>query len=307
MLRDTPERAQLRCPTCRSHEGSHPLHWANIVRADDDEVLDGALGCRHCGASYPVEAGVAVVLREAAAFLEGSRTDPALSTYLWADYLRDLDPLPIGLRADPHPVQLLVAELQPTWHVLDLGCGTGGATFAMAAAGSAFALGIDRSWERIEAAIRLRRTGRYLASIPAAVGHVGEVQIDRPDLCGASCDFLVGDAIDPPLSAASWDAVVLGMVYDTVRAPGLLLGQAGALLRDHGLLLAASPYQFTDQTEHRPADPAMDLRSRLATGAHGTRFSGISEGDALWILRDNARRYFAYLVDTVLARKEPTS
>lgn len=266
-------------------------------------MLDAHLVCESCAAGYPVVEGVATILSDPSGAEPGSADDDVhLSTWLWSDYGRNVAPLPDGLRSDPHPIELLLPHLELGARVLDLGCGTGGATFA-AAGVAGFTLGIERSPARVAAAIELRRTGRLRLPLATAQGHVQAIELAPAGVREAPCDFLVADIVDPPLAPELWDAVVLGMVYDVVRAPGLLLGQAGALLRTGGLLLQASPYQFGQNHDFRPEDPGADLRVRLGTGAHGTAFCGLLEEERLWVLRDNARRFFAYRLDVVLGRK----
>lgn len=59
-----------------------------------------------------------------------------------------------------------------------------------------------------------------------------------------SVTWVVGDALDPPLAAESFAAVVALNLLDAVPEPLILLGQCEALLRPGGVLLTASPYHF---------------------------------------------------------------
>lgn len=247
-----------------------------------------SLGCERCGAGFAVLDGVAEVLREP---LTDAPGDPIVGTWLRSDYTTQS--LPAGLQPDPPATELLLPELTPSSRVLDLGCGTGGATFAVAQR-AGFVLGVDIQRDRVAAACALQQTGRLAEP----------VALDRPELLGARCDFLVGDAIDPPVAGASWDAVVCLNLFDQVDSPGILLGQMGALLKPGGWLLFACPYQFVPTSPLRNvADPAGDLRHRLDHGTHGTSFDILRDEERLWVIPDNARRFFAYRTHVVLARR----
>ena len=298
MLRTTPERANLRCPTCRDLSGSHALEWGDVRDSDGDDVLAGALRCTGCAMRYPVEDGVAVVVRDVEAYVATERAfdDEQLGTYLWSDYGDRYAPtLPTGLTRGVHPAEDLLLRLTNTDRAIDLGCGSGGSTFRLATR-AGFALGIDARFERIRAAVTLRRRGALEVPVRRHSTWVERGMVEMPDLQGAACDFLVADVVDPPLAPEDWDAALLAMVYDVVNSPALLLDQVGALLKDGGLVCMASPYQFAPA--HQPMDPGADLRRRL-----GTTFAPIAEDERLWLLRDNDRRWFVYVLDVLVGRK----
>ena len=303
MLTSTPERAKLRCPACRDLTGSHALLLDEVRLSEGDEVVTGTLRCQRCRHPYPIEEGVAVVVRDVDAYLATERAfeDEQLGTYLWSDYGERYAPdLPKGLTRGAHPAEDLAMRLEEGARAIDLGCGTGGSTFRLARR-ARFTLGIDARYERVRAAITLRRTGELEVPVRRHSTWVERGRVEMPDLLGAPCDFLVGDVIDPPVAGEDWDAVLLAMVHDVVTDPGMLLGQAGALLHDGGLLCVASPYQFAP--ERQPMDPGADLRQRLGTGAHGTTFAPVAEDERLWVLRDNDRRWFVYVLDVLVGRK----
>ena len=109
---------------------------------------------------------------------------------------------------------LKLVDLSPTAAVLDLGCGTGVVTRALATrdgfAGTV--TGIDQSPDFIAAAQRL-----------AADDGVG----DR-------VEFVVGDVHKLDLAAASFDAVVAHTLISHVRDPLAVLGEAARVVRPGG-------------------------------------------------------------------------
>ena len=126
--------------------------------------------------------------------LEYRGTDPTFTAYREA-YLRRID-------------------LPPGASVLDLGCGTGVVTRAIAARDgfTGTVTGIDQSPDFIAAARRL-----------AAEDGVG----DR-------VEFVVGDAHELDLPAASFDAVVAHTLVSHVRDPLAVLAQAARVVRPGG-------------------------------------------------------------------------
>lgn len=271
MKHGTPERARLRCPACRTAQGAHPLGWHHIQRQDGERVIDGTLACVGCRHEYAVADEVAVLIPDPP---YDTGEDPSLASYVRTDY--GSASFPSGIQPDPPAWDVLLAYLQPAARVLDLGSGVGGSTYGLAQP-NGFTLGLEL------------RSGRVREAVA------------RPEYLSAAVDFAVGNACDPPLTAYDWDAVALLNLYDVVERPDILLGQASALLRPDGLLLCASPYQFTG--EFKPPSPAADLRTRLGTGSSGAHYVKVLETERLWVLQDNERRWFAYSLDVILGRK----
>ncbi|MFT5431715.1 MAG: SAM-dependent methyltransferase [Myxococcota bacterium] len=303
MQRRTPDLADLRCPRCRDETNNHPVRWIEQRHSDKDNVLEGTLACHGCGHRYEVFDGVAALVKDGALDAVNA-DDPQQSTWLWADYAWELTPLPTGLNAEPPAVDLILPHLTPSHRVVDLGCGAGGSTLAMAAH-AGYTLGIELRRGRVEAAQHIRRTGKLTFDLTTVQGHSQPVDVSRPQAPELSSryDLIVGDALDPPLPPGDWDAVVLGALYDVVREPITLLAQAAALLKPGGLLLCNSPYQFSSQADMRPADPATDLRLTLGSGELGCQFEPVDQAERLWVIRDNHYRFFCYRLDCVLARK----
>jgi uncharacterized protein YbaR (Trm112 family) len=77
----------LICPDCVPGEVPLKEETSSI---DGDDILEGRLNCRRCGASYPITGGVARLLPRTfpSEALDGNRyeTDPMVSSYLWSHY-----------------------------------------------------------------------------------------------------------------------------------------------------------------------------------------------------------------------------
>jgi SAM-dependent methyltransferase len=121
---------------------------------------------------------------------------------------RGTDPVFVAYRDE----YLALIDLPHAAAVLDLGCGTGFVTRAIAARTRGTVTGVDQSPEFVAAAQRL-----------AAEEGVG----DRIEL-------VVGDAHELDLAAASFDAVVAHTLVSHVRDPLAVLGQAARVTRPGG-------------------------------------------------------------------------
>ncbi len=280
----TPERFDLRCPRCRDADTSARVRLG-----------PQGLVCAGCGASFPMVEGAAVLVRDPDALIEAQPADPDLTQYLLADFARE-PPLawPAASPVGPCPTSWLVPHLTPGSRVVDLGCGVGGAAFRLASAGHDV-LGLDLRCGRIQAALQLRSHGHQ------ALGDGSRVVALKPR---GHLDFLVGDALDPPLAGEAFDAVVVQNLYDSVVDPVLLLNQCGALLRPGGLLLLATPYQ-PGPVALGP-EPDLALRQLLGTGACGATFTCVTEGETTWGLPDGKRRLVLYRCDVLVGRKLTT-
>lgn len=301
MLESTPERADLRCPRCRSTEGSASIRWGRCSRKDGDEVLDGVLVCESCAGEFPVEEGVAIILRQPDVITYPGPPDPDLGSYVWADFLATSNKTPAWCAAtaplipDPPAVDLLLPRLGRSDRVLDMGCGVGGASFAVAEHAD-FVLGCDLRPGRVKLAIDLRRNGRATAAIRTEAPYTRELEVEVAAVDNA--DFIVADALDPPLAPYDWSAVILNNLWDVVPRVDWLLGQTDALTKPGGWLLVTSPYQFASDAFVTPADPPADLRARLEHAG----YTLTHEEERTWILRDSSRRHFVYRLDVIVAR-----
>lgn len=73
MLRNLLAQQLLTCPACRGvREGQfhdHPLHLHQVLEERDGHLVQGFLACRGCSVRYPVIDGVAVIIKDTAAWL----------------------------------------------------------------------------------------------------------------------------------------------------------------------------------------------------------------------------------------------
>lgn len=162
-----PER--LACPAC--HGG---LDTA-VAAAEGDEVMEGRLRCRGCGAAYPIRRGVPRFVG-AALSPEAARTASAFG-WEWRRFAR-IDP--------HHEAQFLdwIAPAGPATFrgrvVLEGGCGKGRHTRLAARYGAAAVIGLDLS-EAVDVAFANTR------DLPNA--HVVQADLLRPPVRPGACDY----------------------------------------------------------------------------------------------------------------------
>jgi SAM-dependent methyltransferase/uncharacterized protein YbaR (Trm112 family) len=313
----------LVCPACRTEAGAALLEHA----APD------VLTCSRCGLSYPILHGIPLVSSELGAFIEhdlegwigGGPTAPeALGAALpiaaaWGDPAR-------RLRAAGTRVQAAAAYAPGTspliaWvssvleaHApagasrgLDLGCGAGGAACALSAR-LAHVLAIDASGTAL-------RLGRAIASglesilVPEVGSRVRTVAVEPPP--GTRADritWLGGDVHNPPIAGAEFDVVVALNLLDTVRDPSLVLAQALAALRPHGLLILGCPFAWTHQATEPWAWLGDDARRRGPSGADRVRAlvreaaDVLEETEITWVIAHDARTSVSHRVACLAAR-----
>jgi ubiquinone/menaquinone biosynthesis C-methylase UbiE len=111
------------------------------------------------------------------------------------------------------PLLVEAAGIEPRQRVLDVGCGTGGFSRAIAEAASAAVTGVDSSARFIEFATQLA---------PPRRGGV---------------DWLVADAERLPLDEASFDRVLLSLVLHQLAEPEAAVAEAFRVLVDGGIVV----------------------------------------------------------------------
>jgi ubiquinone/menaquinone biosynthesis C-methylase UbiE len=111
------------------------------------------------------------------------------------------------------PILVKAARITPGLDVLDVGCGTGGFTRAIARSAGARVTGYDASERFIEVAKRLP---------PPETGSVA---------------WLVGDAEQLPFEASSFDRVLLSLVLHQLRRPRAAVAEAFRVLRGGGFVV----------------------------------------------------------------------
>jgi SAM-dependent methyltransferase/uncharacterized protein YbaR (Trm112 family) len=323
-----------------------------VYREDGGELLEALLACAdsRCGATYPVVEGVPIVLKDIGSWWRQSK--PAFSSVRSAapgilDYFDGLEtrgtagidarslsgtymdfhygefvdaprpPAPFSSAVNDSHWEKIVGMAHPESgfryaHSLDLGCSVGRFAFELARF-SDLVVGIDLDFGKASAAARIRRK-RELAFERREHGRSFrrvEGSYDPPQ----NVLFLVGDALDPPFAAGSFDLVGALNLLDNVGVPLMLLGQMNALLRDGGTMLLCAPYEWRTEI----ADPAEWLETetvdapsflrRVLEGKElaltGFRFTVEEEHTEVpWILRGHARRWTLFLSHMIKSRKE---
>jgi SAM-dependent methyltransferase len=323
-----------------------------VYREEGKELLEAILACAdpRCGATYPVMEGVPIVLKDIGSWWRQSK--PSLSsvrsaapgirdffdgleargaagidarslsgTYLDFHYGEFVDtpcpPAPFSDAVNDSYWEKIVGMARPESGMrhgrsLDLGCSVGRFAFELARF-SGLVVGIDRDFEKVSVAARLRRRRELVferRELGKAFRRV-EGAFDPPQ----NVLFLVGDALDPPFPAGSFDLVGALNLLDNVGVPLMLLGQMDALLRDGGIMLLGNPYEWRTEI----ADPAEWLETetvdapsflrRILEGKElartGLRFTVEQEhAEVPWMLRGHARRWTLFLSHMIKARKE---
>ncbi|MFA6147121.1 MAG: methyltransferase domain-containing protein [bacterium] len=322
-----------------------------VYREEEGEVLEALLTCAdpRCGAAYPVLDGIPVVLKDVGSWWR--QTKPALSSVRAAapgigDFFDALEargstgidagsllgtyvdfhygefvgaprpPAPFSSAVNDSYWQEIVGMARPDTGMryarsLDLGCSVGRFAFELARV-SDLVVGIDLDFERVSAAAKIRRR-RELSFQRREHGKAFlrvEGTFDPPQ----NVLFLVGDALDPPFPADSFDLVGALNLLDNVGVPLTLLGQMDALLREGGTILLGTPYEWRTEI----ADPSEWLETELLDAPSflrrilegkelartGLRFTIEQEhAEVPWMLRGHARRWTLFLSHMMKARK----
>lgn len=138
-------------------------------------------------------------------------------------------------------------------HIVEVGCGPGGLTFALAAQCGAGAsiIGVDHSAHEIDTAKKLLQ-GQTLTCTLAGEGSLtSALTLAAPQAAKtAKIDFRMADPMCLPAEMQHFDVVVLHDVLDSVASPNAVLGRVGGvrgLVKPNGLLAVSSAYQWKEE------------------------------------------------------------
>ncbi|HYW91632.1 MAG TPA: methyltransferase domain-containing protein [Gammaproteobacteria bacterium] len=120
-------------------------------------------------------------------------------------------------------IDLDLIDLASGGRVLDLGCGEGRHTLAVAMVGGVFAVGLDRSREGLQTS---RRKHGELRGAGVAVDDI---------------DLTVGDALHLPFADARFDRVICSEVLEHIPDYRAALGEVDRVLRPGGILAVSVP------------------------------------------------------------------
>ncbi len=346
------------CPVCARARGTAPaLGLAEGAAEADGDVRSGILVCGEptCRHEYPIVDGIPIIMPELRRHL-GERAielllrddlDPAVmgllgdalgpdswldivrqgvSTYAWDAYA-DLDPdeppggpRPGAARRCLEALLALAAARVPNGRLLDLGCGGGRTSFDLAAANTgALVLGVDSNLALLRLAGRAGQGGQ-IAYARRRIGTVYDERRFAGDLPGRErVDFWACDALALPFAAGQAALVLALNLLDCVTDPHRLLLGMAAVLRPGGLLLLATPFDWSTRATPAAgwigghsqrgegagaAEPL--LQALLTEGAHPLSVPGlqlVGTAEAAWQTRLHARSAVAYSTHLVAARR----
>jgi ubiquinone/menaquinone biosynthesis C-methylase UbiE/uncharacterized protein YbaR (Trm112 family) len=254
-----------------------------------------------------------------------------LSCYVWGHYA-DLDPaeaadaiqrdsvlriLEQGLELESTGSHKILMGAGPT---LDIGCGPGRTTIAIAEKTDRMALGIDLNFSMLRLASTMLRT-KHISYPRRRTGIVYdrrefEVQFSKLELV----DFWACDALALPFSDERFARTVGMNVLDSVGSPQSLLSSIARVLQPDGNALLACPYDWTatvtpieawigghSQRNQAAGECAPWLR-QLLSGANASHTEPalhlVNELDGLpWTVRLHDRSSMHYRVHLVHARR----
>lgn len=286
------------CPACRTAgRGDHRLDLVAGGARDADTVLSGILVCPACRLEFPILDGLPFLVPDPRGFiaqqlfyllmrdelpapvesLVGDAAGPGSafdsmrqhqSSYGW-DHYGDLDPdepdrslpgsmlrcLEAGLRALDRPL---------AGAVIDMGCGPGRSSLALAAAADGLVLGIDLNVPLLRLGARALREG--IASYPRRrVGVVYDRRRFPVSFAGSErVDFWVADALALPFAGQSFGGAAALNLLDCLAAPRDALVELARVLSAAGRAILTTPYDWSAAT----TPPEAWIGGHSQRGAH---------------------------------------
>ena len=246
------------CPVCRSGA----LAVAQSIREDRDDLLEGILSCPNaeCSREYPVIDGIPILVGPIRAWLAAnplqvllrddlsSELESLLGDVLGSgspyDTLRQHTGIYAHDHYEAHSARALLQKVPMTnAPAIDVGCATGGTTFAIAERSGSLTLGIDLNFAMLRVASRALREGtvRYAQRRVGLVYDRREVAFDsaHKDLV----DFWCCDAAALPFPDATFGLATSLNLLDCVNAPREMLREVARVTR--GTVVLATPYDWS--------------------------------------------------------------
>lgn len=344
------------CPVC--HDGGDdgsPLRIAEVARESGGHVLEAILHCSNprCQREYPVIDGVPLLLANLRQFLAenalrllarrdlsssieslvgdclgpGSDFDNArqqVSAYVWEHYggfdPDDRDQTGVrGTMLDALQAGIDLVGPLPEGPVLEVGCGPGGASFALAQRTEEMVLGVDLHLPMLRVAGGVLRDGwvRYDRRSVGLVYERRDFPV-RPPLA-ENVDFWACDAISLPFLPSTFSVAVALNVLDCVYAPReFLTSLAGVLRQESGRAILTSPYDWSSgatpvegwlggHSQRSPARGSSEaaVRTLLTPGAPGAAENPLSllseRGELPWNVRLHDRATMSYRLHLLVA------
>lgn len=308
--------------------------------------------CTGCSQQFPILDGVPLAVKDVGAYLEKHlpllslrrdlpqesmaflmRGAPAGSTlaqlhmylnaYLVAHYPEQAQAQ--GIASVPHgepgwwPVvreelAKAVADLGGGGRALVVGCAVGREMRMLAELGMEV-IGLESSFIPARIAQQLCRGLVYQGLVTHRNEQLRAFSVEG--FAGSQCNVVVGDVLDPPFSAHSFDLLVLLNLVDAVASPLTGLQQCHALLRKGGQMLLASPFHWSPAcTEPRErfgdswravggSNSGLDVLLALLEGRMlaelKTEVLGLRKR-VPWVLRRHEQSYDVFLSDMLRVR-----
>lgn len=341
------ERFRPGCPTCR--ETGSALEVLIASEGDSAHLRNGILVCPrlHCRREYPVIDGIPILIANIREYLEqqlpsilrrrdlphviesllsdasvGS-TDEAhrqvLSSYAY-DHYGDL--APELAESDPSPAAILRVLLSnlslgapPRGLVLDLGCGPGRSSFALAEAGADLVLGVDLSFSlaSLGASLLLRNALRFDLRRSGLSYDRVEIQAALPG--AEKVDFWIANALALPFMSQQLDGLCAMNLLDCLPAPHDFLALSAELLRDEASLWLSTPFDWSPQVT--PPEHWIGGHSQRGQGDNGAAllqhyfsrapWQNLVTSHCPWTVRLHDRSAMSYDCFTLYANRLPRS
>jgi SAM-dependent methyltransferase/uncharacterized protein YbaR (Trm112 family) len=346
------------CPVCRpSSAAGYPLTIAHVYEEAAGHVVEAILHCTNaeCQREFPVLDGVPLLIgnlrhyisenplrllmrRDLGDQLEsligdcmgpGSDFDTVrqqVSAYAW-DHYGDLDPAEEGQEQPGSMLEVLSAArhlARPTRDgpILDVGCGCGRGSFALAGGTGEIVLGVDLHYPMLQVATHVLREG--IVRYPRRrVGLVYDRREFAVSLDGKeNVDFWACDAAALPFQPGTFALAVGLNVLDSVYAPRALLESLANVVGSGGKIVLSCPYDWSPaatpletwlggHSQRSPIGGSSEavLRTMLSQDDSATRVPGLrltGEIDDLpWRVRLHARGTMSYRLHMVAAERLP--
>ena len=229
--------AELVCPECLPREISLAL---DIHEQAGEDILAGDLKCTACGAPYPIQDGVAVLLparwRSLPADDAGYNSRAMLSAYLWSHYSDFLDE-PGATDAYRQWAGLFQRGGRTA---LDIGCAVGRLAFELTKSHDRV-IGLDTSPAFISAARRIRRDRELRFDLVVE----GQITVERACALDAAwnfeqVEFIVADALAMPFRTDSAATATSINILEKVPDPRRHLADINRVLSNRNAQLVFS-------------------------------------------------------------------
>ncbi len=348
MRLDLLNRLPLICPHCRQRGIDARLRCSEVCVEENGFVIEGLLECSNTDCAvghYPILAGVPIIVRDPVAWWQNARpslTQVNCNSLKIKDFFSLLDaaapdrqhhssrlgtwmelhyghngstsaPLALPTAEDYwQTLNALTAEQHLHGPALELGCAVGRYTFDLARR-APLAIGVDCNFELVAAAAQIQRQ-QVVHYRRRRRGTHFEI-VDFSHTIPQNVLFMLADALDPPFQAEQFALVAALNLLDNVSAPLILLGQMDALLRQDGLMILGSPYEWRAENcepaqwlENATLDASTTLRQLLTEQLIpelSLDYRILQEiHDLPWVLRQHDRYWSLYSVHLLSARKD---